>query len=29
VQKRSGGHYAYTYYEYLPTTGSGKHRAYR
>lgn len=29
VMKRSGGHYAYTYYEYLPNTGSGKHRAYR
>lgn len=29
VMKRSGGHYAYTYYEYLPNSGSGKHRAYR
>jgi hypothetical protein len=22
VQKRSGGHYAYTYYEYLPAKGT-------
>ncbi|BCT93318.1 tyrosine protein kinase [Lysobacter helvus] len=29
VQKRSGGHYAYTYYEYLPQTTSNKHQAYR
>ena len=28
VQKRSGGHYAYTYYEYLPSP-TGKHQAYR
>jgi len=29
VQKRSGGHYAYTYYEYLPNQQTGTHKAYR
>jgi tyrosine-protein kinase Etk/Wzc len=29
VMKRSGGHYAYTYYEYLPSQQTGTHKAYR